>query len=422
MVTVFEAGESDHTTPGQRPCRGALAQPSHDQASHDQQPRHQEDRQPAGGSRAAQAGHHRARDGARSAGLSIVDHGRARYGGMLSGARHHRQARAFPAHDNPDSHTPPAGPRPPRREYPRSCTSASSAPATGELLRNLIPARIILHNRDHPRSPVMNGACKTEDDDLSAESARGPELMEAGMDTEGSGQELSRRQLLSTAGLAAIAVPLATRRHAPALVRRPDQGGAPGPEQVHVQFGADAATLVAVSWATAAAVSRPRLRLGQASLGHGHQVPAEGRAYTEALTGEIVQTYHVPLTGLHPDTQYVYEVLNDGAAPVTGTFRTGPRGRSRSFRFTSFGDQAIPAAVGLGLGPWTPNAGFIVPAVERLNPLFHLFNGDLSYANVSDAPIATWSSFFNNNTRSAANRPWMPSAGNHENEVGNGPQ
>ena len=242
------------------------------------------------------------------------------------------------------------------------------------------------------------------------------------MDTEGSGQELSRRQVLSTAGLAAIAVPLATRRHAPALVRRPDQAGAPGPEQVHVQFGADAATQVAVSWATAAAVSSPRLRLGQASLDHGQQVPAEGRAYTEALTGEIVQTYHVPLTGLHPDTQYVYEVLNDGAAPVTGTFRTGPRGRSRGFRFTSFGDQAIPAAVGLGLGPWTPNAGFIVPAVERLDPLFHLFNGDLSYANVSDAPVATWASFFNNNTRSAANRPWMPAAGNHENEVGNGPQ
>ena len=48
---------------------------------------------------------------------------------------------------------------------------------------------------------------------------------------------------------------------------------------------------------------------------------------------------------------YVYEVLNDGAAPVTGMFRTGPRGRSRGFRFTSFGDQAVPAAVGLGLGP-----------------------------------------------------------------------
>jgi 3',5'-cyclic AMP phosphodiesterase CpdA len=240
------------------------------------------------------------------------------------------------------------------------------------------------------------------------------------MDTEGAGQELSRRQVLSTAGLAAVAVPIAMR--APALVRRADVAGAPGPEQVHVQFGADAASQVAVSWATAAAVSRPRLRLGRVSSGFGLQVPAEGRTYTEALTGEIVWTYHARLDGLDPDTQYVYEVLNDGAAPVAGMFRTGPRGRSRGFRFTSFGDQSVPAAVGLGLGPWTPNAGYIVPAVESLEPLFHLFNGDLCYANVSDAPVATWASFFNNNTRSAANRPWMPAAGNHENEVGNGPQ
>src|SRR5215470_7118711 len=242
------------------------------------------------------------------------------------------------------------------------------------------------------------------------------------MDVEGAGQELSRRQVLSAAGLAAVAVPLAARRQAPALVRRADIAGAPGPEQVHIQFGADAASQVAVSWATAAAVSRPQLRLGKASSGYGRQVLAEERTYTEALTGETVRTYHALLDHLQPDTQYIYEVLNPGAAPVTGTFRTGPAGRSRGFRFTSFGDQSVPAAVGLGLGPWTPNAGYIVPAVGSLDPLFHLFNGDLCYANVSDAPVATWASFFTNNTRSAANRPWMPAAGNHENEVGNGPQ
>jgi hypothetical protein len=41
---------------------------------------------------------------------------------------------------------------------------------------------------------------------------------------------------------------------------------------------------------------------------------------------------------------------------------------------------------------------------------------------VSDDPPATWRSFFDNNMRSARNRPWMPAAGNHENESGNGPQ
>jgi 3',5'-cyclic AMP phosphodiesterase CpdA len=61
-----------------------------------------------------------------------------------------------------------------------------------------------------------------------------------------------------------------------------------------------------------------------------------------------------------------------------------------------------------------------VDAVNALNPLFHLLNGDLAYANVTDVPVQTWDSFFANNMRSARHRPWMPAAGNHENEVGNG--
>jgi hypothetical protein len=215
---------------------------------------------------------------------------------------------------------------------------------------------------------------------------------------------------------------LARTRSAPALVRQPDVAGAPAPEQLHVQFGADAATQIAVSWAAPAPVARPRLRAGQAGGGLGLEVQAEERVYSEALTGETVYTYHARLGNLAPDTAFVYEVRQDGADPVPGTFRTGPRGRAAGFRFTSFGDQSIPAPVGLGFGPASVNAGYIVDAVDALDPLFHLINGDLSYANVSDAPVATWASFFTNNMRSARHRPWMPAAGNHENEVGNGPQ
>ena len=214
----------------------------------------------------------------------------------------------------------------------------------------------------------------------------------------------------------------ARTRSAAALVRQPDVAGAPAPEQLHVQFGADAATQIAVSWAAPASVARPRLRAGRAGTGLGLEVPAEERVYTEALTGETVYTYHARLGNLAPDTAFVYEALHDGAEPVPGTFRTGPRGRSAGFRFTSFGDQSIPAPVGLGFGPASVNAGYIVDAVDALDPLFHLINGDLSYANVSDAPVATWASFFTNNMRSARHRPWMPAAGNHENEAGNGPQ
>jgi Calcineurin-like phosphoesterase/Purple acid Phosphatase, N-terminal domain len=236
------------------------------------------------------------------------------------------------------------------------------------------------------------------------------------------GSDVSRRHVLIAGGAAAAAPLLLPRRAAPSLVRQPHSGSAPPPEQVHVQFGADAGSQIAVSWAAAAAVHRPRLRLGRAEHGFGTEVQAQERVYTEALSGETVFTYHARLEHLREDTAYAYEVLHDGAEPVPGTFRTAPRGRSRGFRFTSFGDQSIPAPVGLGLGPATANAGFIVDAVDALDPLFHLLNGDLCYANVSDVPVQTWRSFFTNNMRSARFRPWMPAAGNHENEVANGPQ
>ena len=69
----------------------------------------------------------------------------------------------------------------------------------------------------------------------------------------------------------------------------------------------------------------------------------------------------------------------------------------------------------------SPAAADTTLGVERLQPLFHLFNGDLCYANLATDRVRTWWDFWENNSRSARNRPWMPSAGNHENELGNGP-
>jgi hypothetical protein len=199
-------------------------------------------------------------------------------------------------------------------------------------------------------------------------------------------------------------------------------GAEPVPaQQLHVQFGADAATQVAVSWAARAAVARPRLRFSEASGLAAGEVAAEERGYTDALTGQTCYTYHARVDSLEPDTCYVYEVRHDGAPPAAGTFRTGPRGRAAGFSFTSCGDQGIPAPVGLGLGPHSPNAGYVVDAINSLDPLFHLANGDLCYSNCSDQPVATWESYFANVGRAARHRPWMPALGNHENEGGNGP-
>jgi hypothetical protein len=247
----------------------------------------------------------------------------------------------------------------------------------------------------------------------------------------------SRRNFLKGVGITTLAVSAAplldpgralaspattAARRGPTLLRQPAVMGAPLPEQLHVQFGADAARQAAVSWATAQRVTRPRLRLGAPHFGMGTDIDAEERVYTEALTGQTVYTYHARLHGLDADTRYDYQVLHAGADPVSGRFTTAPISREKPFRFTSFGDQSVPGPIGMGLGPWSPNAGYVVDAVDAADPLFHLMNGDLCYGNISDDPVATWARFFNNNQRSAANRPWMPAAGNHENEVGNGPQ
>ena len=248
---------------------------------------------------------------------------------------------------------------------------------------------------------------------------------------------LARRQFLKltgAVGAAALAAPLVQNHPANAqgpnrtdwmLVRQPDTAGAPPAGQLHLQFGSDTSRSMVVSWSTPVPVKRPVVRLGTPAGGHGDVIHARVKTYTEGISGETVWTYHAHFDDLRPDTDYVYTVSADGAQPITGTFTTAPKGR-KPFRFTSFGDQAIPAAVGSGqlVGPHTPNAGYVVGALGGLDrqPLFHLLNGDLCYANVSDDPVATWRSFFATNMPAASRYPWMPAAGNHENEVGNGPQ
>ena len=162
---------------------------------------------------------------------------------------------------------------------------------------------------------------------------------------------------------------------------------------------------------------------------------AQPTSYTDGKSGRVVRAYHAKHKGLQPDTAYLYAAMHDGAEPEFGTFRTAPRGRA-AFTFTSFGDQGTPT-LGRKIDPpagtalhaplfvndnlGSPAAGDTTLGVERLRPLFHLFNGDLCYANLAEDRVRTWWDFWENNTRSARNRPWMPSPGNHENELGNGP-
>ncbi len=235
--------------------------------------------------------------------------------------------------------------------------------------------------------------------------------------------EVTRRSLLKAAaatGLAATASGLAGSRAwaSPALWRQPGASDASVADQVHIQYGADAASQMSVSWHTATSVSRPRMRLGTVDGGWGWEIPAETRSYVDGINGVETICQHARAFGLRPGTTYVYEVLADGAAPVQGTFTTAPRGRV-PFRFTSVGDLATPNT------KWSKsslNAATTVYQVGQFNPLFHLHNGDLSYANNNESSQPqVWADFMNNIQTAASHLPWMTALGNHESEWANGP-
>jgi predicted secreted protein len=228
---------------------------------------------------------------------------------------------------------------------------------------------------------------------------------------------MSRRQVLAGAGGTGLLAATVSPAKAATRARRSRAASDGTPEQVHLTWSENPATGVVVSWASPGQARRPRVRIGQ------RVIPAEPRPYTDGISGETVWTYHARVGGLRPGATYAYAVTADNdsnaADPFSATFRTAPAGRA-PFRFTSFGDLATPNTA------WVLSYGqsaYAAEAVESFQPLFHLLNGDLCYANLNPtAQPEVWRDFGNNNQTSAASRPWMPCLGNHEVEFYNGPQ
>ena len=251
---------------------------------------------------------------------------------------------------------------------------------------------------------------------------------------------INRRRLLQGAAaglalgsseLAPGAVSARTGRPVPRTLhrmRRPAGVSAPPITGLHLQFGARASREVVVTWQTYGPVQQPRVNVVSTSGSARGVVAADTRSYQDPREpDEPVYVHSARLRGLAPDTEYVYAAEHAGADSEVGDFRTAPEGRA-AFTFTSYGDQGTPtvtAPTGLpapapaykndNLG--SPAAGDVTAGVEKIAPLFHLVNGDLCYANLSNVPVRTWSDWFANNSRSARFRPWMPTAGNHENEA-----
>ena len=243
---------------------------------------------------------------------------------------------------------------------------------------------------------------------MSALASKPPDPSSAG--------SISRREFFKDAGAAAAtsAFPLLSEG------READSDGTP--EQVHLTFGEDPSRIVHVSWASPGEARHPRVILEHAG-SNASVIEAVRRTYTDGLNGQVVFTYHARLDALTAGEVYRYTVTADNdarrEAPFAASFRV-PRRRRFPFRWTSYGDLATPVA------SWTlssPQSRHAVDAVERFQPLFHLLNGDLCYANLNPAAQpAVWADFGNNVQRSAAHRPWMPCPGNHEIEFHNGPQ
>lgn len=233
-------------------------------------------------------------------------------------------------------------------------------------------------------------------------------------DAQAGRKSITRRDLLR-AGAAWIAVPLAHSSEPRGLVT---DGS---PEQIHLTWGADPSRTVVVSWASPGPAVNPRVILEQPGSAATvvHAIP---RRYTDGINGQTVFTYHATLEALAPQSKYHYSVTADNdrqPRPFAAVFHTAARGKV-PFRWTSFGDLATPVSSWVMSSPQSRHA---VEAVERFEPLFHLLNGDLCYANLNpmDQP-AVWADFGRNVQRSAAYRPWMPCPGNHEIEFGNGAQ
>jgi Purple acid Phosphatase, N-terminal domain/Calcineurin-like phosphoesterase len=243
-----------------------------------------------------------------------------------------------------------------------------------------------------------------------------PQIAEPAAGGEGSTPALSRRGFLQRSSASGLAAAAAAAGALEASAATPDGT----PEQIHLTWGEDPSSTVTVSWASTAPAINPRVLYG-ATKAFGTTVPGVQRIYTDGLNVETTFTYHARLQGLTPGTTVHYAVTADNdrnrAQPFAATFQTAPRGRA-PFRWTSFGDLATPNTAWMLSSPQSRHA---VAAVERFEPLFHLLNGDLCYANLNPAAQpAVWRDFGNNNQVSAAYRPWMPCLGNHEVEFNNG--
>lgn len=230
---------------------------------------------------------------------------------------------------------------------------------------------------------------------------------------------VSRRRFLAGAAAAGAATALG----GPTLWRQAARASTLA-EAPHLQFGADPRAQMVVSWLTATAADQKLW--WRPEEGDWFGPVTAPTAQVHRLQGETASPtgyHHVVLDGLTAGARYDYLLGEPGSGAAGGTFTTAPAGAG-TFSFTAFGDQ--------GTGEKAPP---MTSAVLSQDAAFHFHVGDLCYANragmghddripdelntnVVDNKI--WDAWLRDITRVGADRPWMPTVGNHEMEPGYG--
>jgi predicted phosphodiesterase len=146
---------------------------------------------------------------------------------------------------------------------------------------------------------------------------------------------------------------------------------------------------ITVMWETDAATTG-RVDYGTSSL---------SEAFVE--TAEAATLHKVELTGLTPDTSYVYRVTSDDTVSSVGNFTTAPA-TNRSFRFAVYGDSRS----------YPDTHAEVIQSIIDSGPDIVLHTGDIISAGRN---YALWSSeFFAPAQEMLLTTPILPVPGNHD--------
>ncbi|GGO09621.1 phosphodiester glycosidase family protein [Saccharibacillus kuerlensis] len=238
----------------------------------------------------------------------------------------------------------------------------------------------------------------------------GREVAGAQSDADG---VLKTRLVSETAGSFTLQA-VQDNRYSPVLrfTVAPHAGGLE-PSNVNVTMGEDAASSRQFNWQTSPAISDTVIELAERSAFTGFDQPnivritGSSRLYTTNNDGSL-NIHQAEVTGLKPDTEYVYRV-GDGGDHVSpqAVFRTSPAASEKNVKFLFIGDSQAETPSGFSLWgdtlarglEYMPDADMIVHAGDMVDKGFEQ---------------EQWNWWFEAAGDQLMNRTIVPIIGNHE--------